>query len=220
MKKNNLCFRGLKFVVLIPCLFSIVAFSKPAATAEKTDVKQTNTGDTNQKGNSFSPKLELEMLNSLIARNGNNADYFYNRGWVYEYTGKTDEAEKDYSRAVEIDKKQVDAFYNRGVIYMKKGRYDLAIKDFSEVIGLKPGSADAYCNRGNAYLQIGETEKALKDYTSAIKIAPQDPDLYYNRALLYLSKGEKVKALEDMKEAARLGHDKAREYLKTSGNKL
>jgi tetratricopeptide (TPR) repeat protein len=208
-----------RFIILfiISCILS-AGSSRQAEAADGTTGKPVIKDP--QRDTFFSLELELERLNDLIAQDNDNADYLYNRGWVYEQMHETDRAEKDYSAAIRINKEHADALYNRGLIYLKSMRYDLAIKDFSEVIRIKPESADAFCNRGNAYLAKGKHQSAVKDFTSAIRIAPQDPDLYYNRALIYLSMKKKASAMEDMNQSARLGNAKAKEYIKTSGKKL
>ena len=215
----NIHCRGFLIFILFPCLSAAVSFSTCVEASQGTGSGPSVIKDP-QRDTLFSPGLELERLNELIKRDSRNADYFYNRGWVFEQMNDSAKAERDYSTAIEINKGHADALYNRGLIYLKSKRYDLAIKDFSEVIMLNPGSADALCNRGNAYFAKGQSKNALKDFTSAIKISHQDPDLYYNRALIYIARGKKKMAMEDMRKAAVLGHALAREYLKGSEKDL
>jgi tetratricopeptide (TPR) repeat protein len=207
------------FFILFICFFAGVFFSIYAEASEGTG-SDTSVIKDPQGDAFFSLRLELERLNELIKRENKNADYFYNRGWIFEQMNEPEKAEKDYTAAIEINSGHADALYNRGLIYIKGKRYDHAIKDFSEVIRLNPGSADALCNRGNAYYSRGQSKNALEDFTSAIKISPQDPDLYYNRALIYTALGKKTKAMEDMRKAAVLGHAQAREYLRGSEKDL
>ncbi len=215
----NSNFHALIFFVLCLCHSVTACFSAPAEASEGSS-SGTSVMKDSQKDTFFSLGLELERLNGLIENDSRNADYFYNRGWIYERMDDPEKAEKDYSAAIEINRGHADALYNRGLIYLKGKRYDLAIKDFSEVIRLNPESADALCNRGNAYFSKGQPKAALKDFTSAIKISPRDPDLYYNRALIFKSLRKNAKALEDMRKAAVLGHVQAREYLKISERDL
>ncbi|MEE9611547.1 MAG: tetratricopeptide repeat protein, partial [Desulfatiglandales bacterium] len=119
-----------------------------------------------------------------------------------------------YTQAIEINKRDGDAYYNRGLVFVRMKKYEKAVKDFSETIKLEPRAADAYCNRGNANLQMGKIDMALKDYNAALIINPNDADLYHNRAVVYLTKGAKSKSLADFQKAAKMGHNKAREYLK------
>jgi len=159
-------------------------------------------------------ELEMKRLNNLINLDDKNADAYYNRGWIYEYKGDLQMAEKDYSHAIEINKTHGDAYYNRGLVLAKSKKYEQAVKDFAEVIKLNPADIDARCNRGNAYLQLGKRDLALEDYNAALKIDPNDADSYYNRGVLYLDGGEKTKAMADFQKATQLGHKRAGKYLK------
>lgn len=157
--------------------------------------------------------LELKRINNLIALDDKNANAFYNRGWLYEYKGKTEKAVKDYTRAITLAGYHADAYYNRGLIYIKQEKYELAVKDFNEVIRNRQEDADAYNNRGNAYVQMGKLEPALHDYNTALRLNPDDPDLYYNRGVVYRSLGENKKARHDFQKAAEMGHKQAGELL-------
>lgn len=148
---------------------------------------------------------ELKKIEILIKMGFENADIYYNRGWIYSRKGRNDLAKNDYTRALELDKNYADAFFNRGLIYMKEKRYPEAIVDFTEAIKSDPGMSDALCNRGNAYLQAGKVAKALEDYTKAISLDDKDPDLYLNRAFIYSALGRFKDADLDVKKAEELG---------------
>jgi len=177
----------------------------PAAPAKKTD--------------SIDFEFELKKLNSLLSVSDKNSDAYFNRGWLYDYKGDLPLAEKDYSRAIELDKKNKDAYYNRGLLYTKMKKYQEAIKDFSEVLKLDPNAMDALCNRGSAQLQMGRIDPALADFDAGLKIKPEDPDLLYNRGLAFLAKGNKAKATEDFNKAAQAGHPKAKDQVKSPAPK-
>lgn len=172
-----------------------------------------------KKADSFDFNFEMKKINNLISVSEKNADAYFNRGWLYEYKGDLQLAEKDYSRVIELEKKHKDAYYNRGLVYTKMKKYEEAIKDFTEVVKLDPNAADALCNRGNAQLQMGRIDLALADFDAGLKIKSADPDLLYNRGLAFLAKGNKAKAMEDFNKAAQAGHPKAKEQLKTPAPK-
>jgi len=148
---------------------------------------------------------ELKKTEILIKMGFENADIYYNRGWIHAEKGQYDLAKKDYSRALELDKHYADAYFNRGLIYLKEKKHTEAISDFTEAIKSDPGMSVAYCNRGNAYLQTGKVENALEDFTRAIALNHKDPDLYYNRAFIYRAMGRFKDADIDMKKASELG---------------
>jgi tetratricopeptide (TPR) repeat protein len=158
---------------------------------------------------------EMKKVNSLIDASDRNADAFYNRGWLYEHQGNLEMAEKDYTKAIVLNRHHKEAYYNRGLIYVKKGNFDGAIMDFSEVLRLDPRSADAYCNRGNAYLQIRKSDQSIRDYDAALRIRPNDPDILCNRGIAYLEMGNTPKAVDDFRKAAAAGHAKAQERLRS-----
>jgi tetratricopeptide (TPR) repeat protein len=147
---------------------------------------------------------ELKKIEILIKMGFENADIYFNRGWIYAQKGQYALAKKDYSHALQLDKHYTDAYYNRGLIYLKEKEYADAISDFTEAIKSAPEMSDAICNRGNAYLQTGKVEKALEDYTKAISLDGKDPDLYYNRAFIYRALGRFKDADMDIKMAEAL----------------
>jgi Tfp pilus assembly protein PilF len=190
------------------------AVSKPVklppkeSPAEKTTPKQPGGYDP-----------EIKKLDDFIKQNSQNADAFYNRALLHESKGNLLMAEKDYTKAIGINKKHGDAYYNRGLLFVKMGKYDLAIKEFNAVIELDPNAFDAYCNRGNVNYHLDKKDLAINDYNSALKIRPNDADLYYNRGVVYQAKEQGAKANRDFKKAATLGHQKAKEYLLGQGKK-
>ncbi len=66
--------------------------------------------------------MELKRLNNLIALDSQNANAFYNRGWIYVYKGEFEKAVEDYTRAININKRHTDAYYNRGLIYVSQSK--------------------------------------------------------------------------------------------------
>jgi tetratricopeptide (TPR) repeat protein len=187
----------------------------PAKEAEKSAVPAAPA----KKADSSDFESELAKINSLISVSDKNSNAYFNRGWLYDHKGDLPLAEKDYSKAIELDKKNKDACYNRGLLYTRMKKYEEAIKDFSEVLKLDPSAVDALCNRGSAQLQMGRIDLALTDFDAGLKIKPGDPDILYNRGLAFLAKGNKAKATQDFNNAAQAGHPKAKEQLKAPAPK-
>lgn len=157
---------------------------------------------------------QLARLDALIKERGPEAKLFNEKGLRRLEMGDLEQAEKDLTQAILMDKRHADAHYNRGVLYVRMEKYDLAVRDFSVAIKLDPNAFDALCNRGNAYFRLGQSDMAIQDYSRALALAPSDPDLYYNRGLVRIAKGQDGRGLEDIKRAASLGHERARDYFK------
>jgi tetratricopeptide (TPR) repeat protein len=70
-----------------------------------------------------------------------NAYCYYNRGISYDKKGNSEEAVKNFTKAIEIDKTKADFYSNRGFAYRKLKRYEEAIKDYTEAISLNPSTS-------------------------------------------------------------------------------
>lgn len=66
--------------------------------------------------------LLMKKLDDAIATDDQNKIYFFARASTYEKLDKTDLAEKDYLKAIEIDPEYYDANYNLGVMYVNKAK--------------------------------------------------------------------------------------------------
>ena len=83
------------------------------------------------------------------------------------YSHQTDQAVKDFDKAIELDPLFDQPYYYRGNIKYSATDYQGAIADYSKAIELNPGFADAYSNRGNLYESINQRDKACVDWIKA-----------------------------------------------------
>jgi tetratricopeptide (TPR) repeat protein len=137
----------------------------------------------------------------------------FNKAWVCARTGDFQQAEREYTRAIQANQKDRDAYYNRGLVYVQLQEYDRACADFDAALALDPRFFEAYCNRGNVRLEAGRPELAVRDYDQAIRLNPKDGDVHFNRGVALLSLGKEAQAREGFHKAAALGQKKARAQL-------
>ena len=149
-------------------------------------------------------KAAIDAFSKSIELNPENADAYYNRGFVYGDLGNQNQAVIDYSKAIELDPKNSMAYYNRGLAYRKLDNHQQAVIDFSKAIELNPKDSDAYVNRGSVYSDIGNHKQAIKDYDVALQINPQNAMAYYNRGLAYRKLGNHQQAVIDFSKAIEL----------------
>lgn len=119
-------------------------------------------------------------------------DLGFNTGMVYSglglaqfYQDKNEEAEKSFTKSLQLDPSQPFTYNNRGGAYHKLGEYDKAIADFNAALKLSR-FAMAYMNRGDAWAEKKEFRKALDDYRTAESMIGSDPDLLARRGKIYL----------------------------------
>jgi len=137
----------------------------------------------------------------LIAQ---DADFYFNRGMEYGYSGDFDSAIADLSEAIRLKPDYVDAYLYRGSAYGIKEQWDQCIKDWNEALRLVPdfpdikkGLAQAYGHRGIIYYDRGELDLSIADFTRAIALDPDYVDAWNNRGNVYEDKGELDRAIED-----------------------
>jgi tetratricopeptide (TPR) repeat protein len=90
------------------------------------------------------------------------------RGRYYHDMGQFNNAIKDFTKAISLDKEDWTTFGQRGDSYAALKEYDKAIKDYTMAITLTPTNAyvmtSYYCDRGKIYLLINQRQKAKQDF--------------------------------------------------------
>jgi Tfp pilus assembly protein PilF len=87
--------------------------------------------------------------------------------------GFYEEAEKEFSEALQKTPDHALAHLGLATTYMQIGKDNEALQEFNLVIELKPEVAAAYSNRGILYDRSGQHEKALADYRKALELDPE-----------------------------------------------
>ena len=157
----------------------------------------------------------LAWLDSAILLQPREADYYVNRGMVYEKTS-IEKAIADYEHALEIDSGHTQALSNLGVLRARSGDgsdyFDKAIE--SDESMLQP-----YLERAYHRMQGGFFKGALEDYNSALAIEKSDPEIWLNRGFVKERLNDPKGAYADYTEALRLKEDFGKAWL-NRGNVL
>ena len=122
-------------------------------------------------------KTLLLLLMTIACSNfyGQTAQDYFKQGNQKYLKNDFGAADKDFTKAIELNPKYVDAYINRGRLRHNKLKDDkAAIKDFDKVIELDPKNADAYFYRANAYRNLKEFKKACADWTKAAELGNMD----------------------------------------------
>jgi tetratricopeptide (TPR) repeat protein len=150
-----------------------------------------------------------------------NAEVFYNLGYILSIRGKFEEALSYFKKATRINGQHAKAFKQMGLIYQKLGRVDdaqhcleraadlhLTLKEENEaeeilnaVLTLRPDTTNVYNSLGIIYRRQGRLDEALKAYEKALKVHPEDENIYFNVSRVYLESKDKAKAQECLKKA-------------------
>jgi len=76
-----------------------------------------------------------------------------------------------YSKAIELNPKDVNAYYNRGGCFGRLKQYKKAIEDYNKAIALDSKYVNAYLNLSELYIITGKEEDAWKTILNALSIS-------------------------------------------------
>ena len=159
----------------------------------------------------------ITLYDHTLKVTDNNWFIYNNIGGAYCDLGNYRQAVEDFNRTIEINPDYVAAYYNRGIVYGRLGNYSQAIEDYDKAIKINPRFVMAYNNRGKVYESLGNYRQAIEDYDKAIKINPRLVIAYNNRGIVYGRLGNNDLAVNDLRMAAKLGDDRAKNFLKNQG---
>lgn len=147
----------------------------------------------------------LKLL-SVLVKQKENPEYYYNIGYIKTSQGKHSEAIDAFYKATQLDRLFAKAYEEMGRVYklmgdMKKAEEYMQLAAEVYMDTDKIGSAEAVLNEllesgmdslnvfntlGVLYRKKGNPQESLKQYKKALKVHPDEPYIYYNIGRLYL----------------------------------
>jgi len=147
-------------------------------------------------------------------------------GSAYCVQYKLDSAQKQFEKAIELDKKNSDAHNGLGMVnYLKTSSSDMeiikkketllnsAIKEFELAIKYNSKNSEAYNNLGKVYQEKGNLDKAEENYQKALEINPKYSDAVCNLGTLDYIKNKIPDAIAKYKKALALDSKSSKAYV-------
>ncbi len=153
------------------------------------------------------PAFELALAEYLEAQevNADRPDGELNLGLVYAAQGRTGEAARAYSRALELDPWFSPAYVNLADLYRVTGRESDAEAVLRRALERIPQDAGVRHTLGLALVRRGRRAEALTELARAAELAPRQARFAYVYGVALHSGGESGRALEVL-AAAHLEH--------------
>lgn len=176
------------------------------------------------------PKPAEEAIEELLSHNPNDIDAIMRRGDIKCGRAQYDEAEVDYSRALQLSRSSknsvahASALANLGLVALYKGNTDTALSHFLEALPLeeKNGRPTAlgklHNNIGLAYKYRGEIQRAGEQFEKSIELCMK-ANAIEDLANAYGNLGI-IRNRQRNLEEARILHQLAFDANKTIGRKL
>lgn len=126
-------------------------------------------------------ELEAALADYTILISLEPEAIFYNRrGLIYEDLGLFNQAEEDYSHAIELNPKWAIAYNNRGYVRLRLKDWENAKKDLKTAISLDDAAATPYINLAGAYwLHKKDRKQAYANLDNALKRNFKDVESLY-----------------------------------------
>src|SRR5262245_56387051 len=154
------------------------------------------------------PAGAVELVKQQIAATKTPASLYELLGNVYLVQNKLDDAEKTFSKAIELEPRLVASYTALATIYARQKKLDEGIAKLEQAHKVAPTSLPPLMMLGLLQQQRGNIAKAQEAYTQALAINPRFAPAANNLAWLYSENGgekDKDKALQlaqTAKEAA------------------
>jgi tetratricopeptide (TPR) repeat protein len=129
------------------------------------------------------------------------------RGNAYLRDKQYDRAIAEFSKAVEMNPRNIAAFTGQGWAYEHKKDHDRAIADFNQAIQIDPQAAIGFTTRGWVYMSRKDYEKAIADFSQAIRIDPEYAGAYVDRGQAYIATDEYDSAIAEFSRALEMDPD-------------
>jgi serine/threonine-protein kinase len=144
-----------------------------------------------------------EELQAALALEPANARALRALGDLNQDTGKFDDAERAYNKAVEIRQGDAEGHINLGAFYRVRQRLPEAQVSFARAVDLAPDSYLAHNNLGVVYLQEKKYQDAIDEFKKSLAIAP-NARAYNNEGAAHYSLGHYTDAALAYAEAVKL----------------
>jgi len=143
-----------------------------------------------------------KMLDDRIQQNPSNSGAISARGNVYLMQGKTDDAIKDFQKAVQLDPNQDIAANNLAYLLADQGRdLDNALKYAQGVRSRHSEDPNAADTLGWVYYKVGRLILARDAVQFAVSKQPNNPLFEYHLGAIYKANNQRAEAEAALKKA-------------------
>lgn len=173
-------------------------------TAEVAEETVAEAAETEVDGYIIKPfvakTLEEKIQKILQSRNSpDEVDACLKLGNVYAKSGRSEDALKEYEKALKVRPHNARVYYALGNVYQQRGELDEAENAYGKAIAISPQYLKAHESLAWIYEKKGEREKAIQSIQEAVKISPKNPDrqIKLGKALLNIGRREEAKEAFD-----------------------
>jgi superkiller protein 3 len=143
----------------------------------------------------------LALLRQLASQNRDSAWVQTALGFALFRQQRTEEAIRQYRKAIEINPRYAEPHNLLGGALHAKGELDEAIREYRKAIAINPRFYQAHYNLGSSLHAKGEPGEAIKEYRKAIDINPRSARAHYNLGNALHDMGKLGEAIKEYRKA-------------------
>jgi tetratricopeptide (TPR) repeat protein len=197
---------------------------------EELDVKAEQAEELNKQCQELlnSGKLDeaLDKCDQILKLN-DNAEVYFNMGYILTMRGRLSEALENFKKATLINGQHTGAYRQMGFIYRELGDIEEAQRCLERaaelhmvlnqeteaeevlntVLALRPNTTNVYNTLGIIYRHQGRLQESVNAYEKAMKVHPKDENILFNLARVYLDLNDIPVAQDYLKRSIALNPD-------------
>lgn len=130
--------------------------------------------------------------------------HYFERGAAHVALADYENAVPDFSKAIELDAKNLPAINDRGTTFRRLGKFEQARADFDTLIKGGVRHPAVYTNRGLAWLDVGNVEQAMTDLHAALELDQKYAPAWEASGAMREAMGQFAKAIDNYRVAVEL----------------
>jgi type IV pilus assembly protein PilF len=177
----------------------------PSARDRETAVIHNDLGAEALRANRM--QQALQEYDEALGVDETLPDAHLGRGLVLEYGfGRTEDAEKEYRRAIQLKPSFAEAHNNLGQLLARTGRLDEALREFDAALSimLYPEPWVARCNKGQVLWRMGRKDEGLAELKTCLGVQPKYCQGWRELGRIQLGDGNAREAVASFEQYARL----------------
>ncbi|MDC0336557.1 tetratricopeptide repeat protein [Pseudodesulfovibrio sp.] len=130
------------------------------------------------------------------------------KGDKHREKGEPLSAEMEYTKALDVDEKNVRAMFGLGLVYLDRKDKEKSRMVFDELVGMEAAFSDKHKHLFNEFgIALRKSElydEAVQYYTRAVELTTDDENLYYNLARAFYEKDDWEHCIEFASRALKI----------------
>lgn len=141
------------------------------------------------------------MILSLNVVLGQSAKKYYKAGKTFQKSGNYEDAESEFTKAIDLDPNFTKAYIERAVTFEKLEQIEDAAADYKKLTSLLPKKFDYFYHAGRLYYKLKKYDESLIMLNGATNISKKVHQVYEYKVKALLAKEDYKTALTECKMA-------------------